>query len=179
MSFGFHYLETMHNSLSLQWLTKEEAPKVLGQLLSTRAISNLLVLSSIYLYLVFFPANYVLIYLVAGGSDTDRGILLGGGATFEETVVQRTELFLRKKYWLYYVLTFLAGARRQIFVVFAGFLMVEKFGFAIENVVMLTLVNAALTLACSKNRLFNWSHWRKTRLDSEYLGLILFSFAML
>ena len=175
MSFGFHYLETMHNSLSLQWLAKEEAPKVLGQLLSTRAISNLLVLSSIYLYLIFFPANYVLIYLLAGGSAILIGIFCWTAVPqFEETVVQRTELFLRKKYWLYYVLTFLAGARRQIFVVFAGFLRVEKFGFAIENVVMLTLVNAALTfwLAPKIGSLIGQIGERRA-LTLEYLGLIL------
>ena len=30
MSIGFHYLETLHNSLSLQWLSTDEAPEVLG-----------------------------------------------------------------------------------------------------------------------------------------------------
>ena len=107
MSFGFHYLETMHNSLSLQWLTKDEAPKVLGQLLSTRAISNLLVLSSIYLYLIFFPENYMFIYLIAGGTAILIGVFCWTAVPqFEDSVVQRTELFLKKKYWLYYVLTF-------------------------------------------------------------------------
>jgi len=174
MSFGFHYLETMHNSLSLQWLTKEEAPVVLGQLLSTRAISNLLVLGSIYLYLVFFPSNYFFIYLIAGGAAILIGIFCWTAAPrFEESVVQRTEFFLRKKYWLYYALTFLAGARRQIFVVFAGFLMVEKFGFAIENVVMLTLVNAVLTfwLAPKIGSLIGHIGERRA-LTLEYLGLI-------
>ncbi len=175
MSFGFHYLETMHNSLSLQWLTKDEAPKVLGQLLSTRAISNLLVLSSIYLYLVFFPENYMFIYLMAGGTAILIGVFCWTAVPqFEDSVVQRTELFLKKKYWLYYVLTFLAGARRQIFVVFAGFLMVEKFGFAIENVVMLTLVNAALTfwLAPKIGSLIGYIGERRA-LTLEYLGLII------
>lgn len=175
MSFGFHYLETMHNSLSLQWLTKDEAPKVLGQLLSTRAISNLLVLSSIYLYLIFFPENYMFIYLIAGGTAILIGVFCWTAVPqFEDSVVQRTELFLKKKYWLYYVLTFLAGARRQIFVVFAGFLMVEKFGFAIENVVMLTLVNAALTfwLAPKIGSLIGYIGERRA-LTLEYLGLII------
>ena len=175
MSFGFHYLETMHNSLSLQWLTKDEAPKVLGQLLSTRAISNLLVLSSIYLYLVFFPENYMLIYMVAGGIAILIGVFCWTAVPqFEDKVVQRTELFLRKRYWLYYVLTFLAGARRQIFVVFAGFLMVEKFGFAIENVVMLTLVNAALTFWLAPKIGYLIGHIGERRaLTLEYIGLII------
>ena len=175
MSFGFHYLETMHNSLSLQWLTKDEAPKVLGQLLSTRAISNLLVLSSIYLYLIFFPENYMFIYLIAGGTAILIGVFCWTAVPqFEDSVVQRTELFLKKKYWLYYVLTFLAGARRQIFVVFAGFLMVEKFGFAIENVVMLTLVNAALTfwLAPKIGNLIGHIGERRA-LTLEYIGLVI------
>ena len=175
MSFGFHYLEAMHNALSLQWLEKDEAPKVLGQLLSVRAISNLLVLGSIYLYLIFFPTNYTFIYLFAGGLAVLLGIFCWRAIPkFEDSVVQRTELFLRKKYWLYYLLTFLAGARRQIFVVFAGFLMVEKFGFAVENVVMLTLVNAVLTfwLAPKIGALIGYIGERRA-LTLEYLGLIL------
>ena len=175
MSFGFHYLEAMHNALSLQWLEKDEAPKVLGQLLSVRASSNLLVLGSIYLYLIFFPTNYMFIYLSAGGLTVLLGIFCWRAVPkFEVSVVQRTELFLRKKYWLYYLLTFLAGARRQIFVVFAGFLMVEKFGFAVENVVMLTLVNAVLTfwLAPKIGSLIGYIGERRA-LTLEYLGLIL------
>jgi len=175
MSFGFHYLETLHNSLSLQWLTKEEAPKVLGKLLSTRAICNLLVLGTIYVYLLFYAANYILIYLLAGGAAISIGLFCWIAIPqFEDQVVQRKELFLRKKYWLYYLLTFLAGARRQIFVVFAGFLMVEKFGFPIENVVLLTLVNAALTfwLAPKIGALISYIGERKT-LTLEYVGLVI------
>ena len=56
-------------------------------------------------------------------------------------------LKIRKKYWLYYVLIFLSGARRQIFVVFAAFLMVEKFEYTASEVTLLFLINY----------LFNWS----------------------
>ena len=146
MSIGFHYLETLHNSLSLQWLSKAEAPSVLGQLLSIRALCNLVILGAIYLYLMFYAANYLLIYIIAGGIAVAIGLFCWSAIPhFEDSVVQKKELFLRKRYWLYYLLTFLAGARRQIFVVFAGFLLVEKFEFPVENVVLLTLVNAALT----------------------------------
>ena len=175
MSFGFHYLETLHNSLSLQWLTKEEAPRVLGLLLSTRAICNFLVLGTIYIYLLFYAANYMLIYVLAGGVAIGIGLFCWVVIPqFEDQIVQKKELFLRKQYWLYYLLTFLAGARRQIFVVFAGFLMVEKFGFPIENVVLLTLVNAALTfwLAPKIGVLISYIGERKA-LTLEYVGLII------
>ncbi|MBS25042.1 MAG: MFS transporter [Gammaproteobacteria bacterium] len=175
MSIGFHYLETLHNSLSLQWLSKDEAPRVLGQLLSIRAISNLLVLGSIYLYLYFFTANYLLIYILAGGTAAAIGFFCWTAIPhFEDSIVQKKSLFLRRQYWLYYLLTFLAGARRQIFVVFAGFLMVEKFGFPIENVVLLTLVNAALTywLAPKIGALISYIGERRA-LTLEYVGLVI------
>lgn len=175
MSIGFHYLETLHNSLSLQWLKKEEAPQVLGKLMSTRAISNFLVLGAIYIYLFFYSANYFLIYMLAGGITVAIGVFCWLAIPhFEDQVVQKKSLFLRKQYWLYYCLTFLAGARRQIFVVFAGFLLVEKFGFPVENVVLLTLVNAALTfwLAPKIGSLISFIGERRA-LTIEYVGLII------
>ena len=175
MSIGFHYLETLHNSLSLQWLSKDEAPKVLGKILSVRALCNFMILGTLYIYLMFFAANYNLIYMVAGISAAAIGIFCWlTFPHFEDGVAQKKTLFLRKKYWLFYLLTFFAGARRQIFVVFAGFLLVEKFDFPIEDVVMLTLLNAALTfyLAPKIGRLISYIGERRT-LTLEYIGLIV------
>lgn len=175
MSIGFHYLETLHSSLSLQWLSKAEAPKVLGQLISARAFCNLAILGALYIYLMFFAANYFLIYMLAGGISVAIGIYCWISIPhFEDRVAQKKELFLRKRYWLYYLLTFFAGARRQIFVVFAGFLLVEKFDFPVEDVVMLTLVNAALTfwLAPKIGRLISHIGERRA-LTLEYIGLII------
>ena len=175
MSIGFHYLETLHNSLSLQWLSREEAPGVLGKILSVRALCNFAILGTLYIYLMFFAANYNLIYLLAGSTAVAIGLFCWIAIPhFEDGVVQKKSLFLRKKYWLYYLLTFFAGARRQIFVVFAGFLLVEKFNFPIEDVVMLTLVNAALTyyLAPKIGRLISFIGERRA-LTLEYIGLIV------
>ena len=46
MSIGFHYLETMQSSLSLQWLPKQEAPLVMGQILGARSLTSLVVLDT-------------------------------------------------------------------------------------------------------------------------------------
>jgi MFS family permease len=55
-------------------------------------------------------------------------------------------LVLRRRYWLYYALQFLSGARRQIFVVFAGFMMVEKFGFEVHQLTALFLINLVINI---------------------------------
>jgi MFS family permease len=58
--------------------------------------------------------------------------------------LQRKNMVLRSRYWLFYVLTFLSGARRQIFVAFAVFLMVKKFGYTVSEVTMLFMLNNAV-----------------------------------
>jgi predicted MFS family arabinose efflux permease len=92
---------------------------------------------------------------------------------FESHTTQRKTIVLRKRYWLYYALTFMAGARRQIFVVFAGFMMVERFGFAVHDMALLFLANGVMSmlLAPRIGRLIAYWGERKS-LTVEYIGLI-------
>ncbi len=146
MSTGFHYLETLRISLSLQWLTKEEAPRVLGKVLSLYSGSTLAILSILYIVVFIFEPTYLWLYSVAGFLTVLIGLYcFFSFPRFSEKVEQRKDLVFRKRYWLYYALTFLAGARRQIFMVFAGFLLVQKFGFPLDKMVLLFLANAAVT----------------------------------
>ena len=43
MSIGFNYFEAVKQSLSLQWLSKEEAPVILGKLLAIGSLTSLIV----------------------------------------------------------------------------------------------------------------------------------------
>ena len=75
----------------------------------------------------FFGLGYIPIYLIGGGATVAIVVCLWlAFPRFKEEVPQRKKLFMRQRYWLYYALTFMSGARRQIFIVFAGFMMVEK-----------------------------------------------------
>lgn len=147
MSTGFHYFETLKQSLALQWLPKKEAPELLGKLISVGAFASILTYGALWFCLEVLELEYKWIYLCFGGF----GFVLVLWITycfpaFESKVQQNTRLVLRKRYWLYYALTFMSGARRQIFVVFAGFLMVEKFGYSAAEITLLFMINYAFNL---------------------------------
>jgi len=130
MSIGFHYYETVNQSLSLQWFSKEEAPHKMGRLIAIGSFTSLVAFGLVWLTLDHLNMSMQTVYALGGGAT----IVLALGAlflfpAFPQKVEQHKKLILRKRYWLYYALVFMSGARRQIFVVFAGFLMVEKFGF--------------------------------------------------
>ena len=90
------------------------------------------------------------------------------------TSQEEKKLVLKKEYWLFYVLTFFAGARRQIFIVFAGFLLVEKFGVDIHNMVALLFVNSILNIYLApKIGMFITKFGERLTLRLEYIGLML------
>lgn len=150
MSIGFHYLETLHSSLSLQWIHKEKAPSFLGKLSALRSFMALFILALLYVMMQIFNVGYLVVYVFSGGITILLAIIAWMGFEhFKDDVVQETRLFLRKKYWLFYILTFLAGARRQIVVVFAGFLLVEKFHFSVENMLLLLIANTIINMICA------------------------------
>ena len=66
MSTGFHYFEAVKQSLSLQWLSKEEAPKVLGRLLAVGSLTSLLVYGSLWALLEIFKMPYLVNFVIAG-----------------------------------------------------------------------------------------------------------------
>ncbi len=174
MSIGFHYYETMNQSLSLQWLSKKEAPVALGQIIAAGSFAALLAFALISVTWKLLELDYSFVYLSGGGLTILITIALWiGFPRFPVKVAQRKKLFLRKRYWLYYLLTFMAGARRQIFVVFAGFLMVEKFGFSVTEITLLFLANNAFNMIFAPKIGAMIARWGERKsLIFEYCGLI-------
>jgi hypothetical protein len=140
MSFGFHYYETTNMSLTLQYFDKSISPWVFGKQRSVAAASSIVVGIAIY-FLAFFLI-YKQIYIIMGGLIIVAGVW---GFTRDPVdrnlIAQRKKMILRKKYWLYYFLTFMAGARRQIFMAFSVLLLVEKFHYSVQQVTILFVIN--------------------------------------
>lgn len=140
-SIGFHYYESCNQSLQLQWLTKAEAPRVLGKLVAAGSIASLLAYGLIVLFWKAFDLSYNFVFLTSGGLCALIAIFaLLAYPRFEAEHKQRKSIVLRRRYWLYYLFEMLNGARRQIFVVFAAFMMVEHYHYGVDQVTALMLI---------------------------------------
>lgn len=175
MSLGFHYYETINQSLSLQWFDKDEAAHKLGQLVAIRSFASLVAFGLVWLALDILNIEMEIVYLLGGGITIAITVFCWKVfPRIPEKVEQHKKLILRKRYWLYYALTFMGGARRQIFVVFAGFLMVEKFGFSAGEISIMFLVNGALNMILAPKIGKLIGHWGERKaLTLEYIGLII------
>jgi len=175
MSLGFHYYETMQISLTLQWVDKQRAPEVLGRLIAAGSLSAVLAFGLILVAFDWLALDFEWVYLLGGGLTAGIALVAWlAFPAFPQRVVQRKHMVLRGRYWLYYALVFMSGARRQIFMVFAGFLMVEKFGFDVATMSMIFLLNACINiwLAPRVGRLIG-RFGEKRALIFEYAGLVV------
>ncbi|MEN8894394.1 MFS transporter [Planktotalea arctica] len=174
-SIGFHYYETVNQSLQLQWIDKARAPQMLGWLLAAGSGATLVAYGLIVLTWEAFDLSYNLVYMVSGGLTALIALACFFiYPQFDAPHPQLKKMILRKRYWLYYALQFMAGARRQIFMVFAGFMMVERFGFEVHEITALYLINLVVNIfvAPLMGRAVARFGERNT-LMFEYMGLAL------
>ncbi len=175
MSIGFHYFETMQQALSLQWVKKDRTAMVMGRQLSAKSLSSLVMFGIVWAMLELLDVEYRYVYLF-GGALTIIAALFAWMAfpKFADAHPQTKKLILRKRYWLYYALTFMSGARRQIFTVFAGFLMVEKFGYDAATITLLFLLNHAINMVMAPKIGKLIGKWGERKaLKFEYIGLFI------
>ena len=174
MSLGFHYYETVQSSLALQWIDKQRAPEMLGRMIAIGSMSSIISFAGVWVAFEQFKLDFVWVYAAGGGATVLISLIAWRCfAHFPAQVEQHKHMIIRRRYWLYYALVFMSGARRQIFIVFASFLMVEKFGFEVSTMALLFLLNALanIWLAPKVGRLIARIGERKA-LMFEYLGLI-------
>lgn len=57
---------------------------------------------------------------------------------------RRQRIVFRRRYWLYYLLTFFMGSRRHMFTTFALFLLVQRYGLPARQTALLLLINNLL-----------------------------------
>jgi len=172
MSFGFHYYETTNMSLTLQYFDKLSSPWVFGKQRSFAAATNVTV--GILIYFGAIWLDFVQMYLVVGGIITLAAIWGLFQDPADKTLVpQHRKMILRKNYALFYFLTFMAGARRQIFMAFAVLLMVEKFDYSVREITLLFVINNSINYFLSPQIGKSIIRYGERKvLTVEYLSLI-------
>jgi Major Facilitator Superfamily len=172
MSFGFHYYETLNQSLTLQYFDRVRAPLVFGRLRALSAMVN--IATGLVLFVLIKFLNFKAMFLLVGAFAVLLGLWsLRDDPSDKQLPLQHKKMVFRKRYWLFYCLTLMAGARRQIFIAFAVYLLVDRFGYSVQTVTILFMVNNAVNYFASPliAKAINRFGERKT-LTVEYLGLV-------
>jgi hypothetical protein len=155
LSCGFHWFEATNQSLTLQYFSVIEAPVAISRLRAVTAMGSFLM--GLVILLLAGRLDYRWLFGLAGSVALAAGVWSffhrpsGTGLP-----AQKRGMVFKRRYWLFYVMTCLSGARRQIFSVFAIFLLVDRFHFSLTEMSLLFLLN----------NLINW-------ILNPYIGLAI------
>jgi Major Facilitator Superfamily len=173
-SLGFHYYETVAQSLSLQWFDKSRAPSRIAKITSCASIATIAAYGLLFLTWRWLALDYRWAFFAGGAVTVIVALLVHFGfPRFREEVPQKKSLVLRRRYWLYYAITFVGGARRQIFIVFAVLMMVQQFHYSVAEMTILLLANAVFTTLIAPRLGRFIERWGERRsILVEHLGLV-------
>jgi predicted MFS family arabinose efflux permease len=144
MSFGFHFFYPSSSSVVLMAVKQGETPKTLGQLGSLGSLAA--VAGTGVVFLLAARLGYRTLFIAVGVFAVIGGLLLVPLGRVGHGLPLGRKIVLRRRYWLYYTLSFLLGSRRHIFTTFAIFLLVRTYGVNIQTTSMLYLVNSVVNI---------------------------------
>jgi len=142
MSTGFHFFGPAANSVLMMTAEKTEAPRALGWMRAIAAGAG--AIGTIVILVLVDRIGYPALFL-----STGVVLIVGGVALFRmgsggHKLPPRRKARFRRRYWVFYVLSFLAGSRRHILTTFAPFLLVRNFQVAVQVMAILYLVNSLI-----------------------------------
>ncbi len=144
MSFGFHYFEPVNTSQLLAISDSSRIGKAQGQLSSYESMAGLVGAGLVLLLTLFL--DFRMTFYIIGGAVALVGLYLMLALPPNRGETETRKIQIKKKYWLYYTLSFLRGCRRHIFTTFALFLLVKNHGLDITVISSVMLANNFITI---------------------------------
>ncbi len=144
MSTGMHLAMPMRSSISLRFGKEGEKAKRLGQVGSVGAAAALV--GAGLVALVIDAVGHNGIFIMASIAAVLGAIAMMLVRLEDKDEVKRNRFAVKKKYSLYYILSFLDACRRHIFVTFAVYGLVKIHGVDTQTIALLVFVNNAINI---------------------------------
>lgn len=141
MSTGFHAFYPNSSATALQISEGRETPRLLGIVAAVGALAAVAATSTVLLTVQAW--GYRQLFIVTGIVTVAGGLAIWRRERSRDGR-QRQRIVFRRRYWLYYLLTFLMGSRRHMFTTFALFLLVQRYGLPARQTALLLLINNLL-----------------------------------
>jgi predicted MFS family arabinose efflux permease len=142
-SIGFHVWLPLQGTLGMHLATKENSGRVMGSLTASGALASFVGMGGVALFAVILPLRWF--YVAAGVLIIVAAVLLLRlPKALGDTATPQPRLFFRRRYWLYYVLTFFEGSRIQLFAAFGTLILVQSYHFTTREISLLLLASGLL-----------------------------------
>lgn len=143
-SVGIHGWMPLAPSMTLSLAAEGRQGRRLGQMGSIGALGTICGMTMVFVLARVLHFNSI--FVIAG-------LVVGIGAAAVSMISkdighkEKPRFVFRRRYSLYYLLVFLEGCRKQVFITFAIFVLVRQFGASLRTVALLMILNSLTNLA--------------------------------
>lgn len=145
-STGSHLFMVLKSSIALRMAEEGKEGALLGKLGGLEAWGLLIGMTIVYLGVSKLQFSFAVIFGISGTCA-----LIAAFSLFmikpKPIKTPKQPLLIKKKYTLYYVLNMLFGARKQIFLTFAPWVLIKIFACGVETFAVLGLIGTVISLA--------------------------------
>lgn len=147
-SFGFHLWTPLNTAIGMSLSSKENAGRVLGTLSSVGSLASIAGMGALAAISALFTSISLSNYYLVGGAVVILASLLVSRlpAGIGAAAVEPPRILVKRRYWLYYVLIFFAGARKLVLGSFVTLVLVQNFGLQVWHISTLMLAGSVLNL---------------------------------
>lgn len=142
-SAGAHLLMPVRASVGMALAHERQKGRRLGQLQATGFAASIIGCAVVWLGMEHLAAGYAAVYAV-GAAAALAAALAYTRMNLPEAHLKRPKFIWKRRYWLFYTLSLLFGARKQIFITFGPWVLVKIFNQPPWIFAKLWLVSAAL-----------------------------------
>lgn len=142
-SLGDHIIFAVEGPIGLKLADGGKEGRRLGQFGGARNLGTILGVGTIYVLARFLGDRFSLFYAIAAGSALVAGVLYARLQIGRGDPPSR-RLVYKKKYRLFYAISALFGIRKQIFLAFGAWVLVEIHGVPVSTIALLYFIAASL-----------------------------------
>jgi MFS family permease len=175
-SLGFHMWMPLSSALGMCLSEKDKTGRVLGTLSSVGALAAMAGMGVISLVAKLFESISLGTYYIAGGGFiiVAAALLTRLPAYIGATEIEQPRMLLKRRYWLYYILTFFEGSRKQVLGTFGTLVLVDSFDFKVWQISLILLASSIVNLVAGPyiGRLVD-RFGERTTVSTSYVILVL------
>ena len=142
-SLGDHIIFAVEGPIGLKLAQGGKEGRRLGQFGGARNLGTIVGVGVIFVLARTLGDRFSLFYAIAAGSALVAGVLYAGLDVGRGDAPSRRLVF-KKKYRLFYVISALFGIRKQIFLAFGAWVLVEIHGVSVSTIALLYFIAATL-----------------------------------
>jgi len=142
-SLGDHIIFAVEGPIGLKLAQGGKEGRRLGQFGGARNLGTILGVGVIFVLARMLGDQFSLFYAIAAASALVAGVLYAGLEVGRGDEPSRRLVF-KKKYRLFYVISALFGIRKQIFLAFGAWVLVEIHGVSVSTIALLYFIAATL-----------------------------------